>query len=81
MGYHGISQYLKHLPVRNEQLRVTVIVVVEGEWKAGGLTMHNLWFQLQGSIHTMELIAGLVADISARQVPVPVVSSRVVDPD
>ena len=43
--------------------------MAEGEWKAGGLTMHNLWFQLQGSIHTMELIAGLVADISARQVP------------
>lgn len=44
-----------------------LICQLEGEWKAGDLTMHKLWFQLQGSIHTMELMAGLVGDISSRQ--------------
>lgn len=44
-----------------------LVCQLEGEWKAGGLTLHNLWFQLQSSIHSMELIAGLVEDISARQ--------------
>jgi hypothetical protein len=45
-----------------------MLPIAEGEWKAGGLTLHNLWFQLQASIHSMELIAALVQDISARQV-------------
>jgi len=44
-----------------------LVCQLEQELKRGALSLHTLWFRLQNSIHSMELLAGLVETISNKK--------------
>jgi len=44
-----------------------LICQLEGEWRRGDLSLHTLWFRLQNSIHSMDLLASLVHTISSKK--------------
>lgn len=44
-----------------------LICQMERRQGEGGLSLHQLWFHLQGSLHTMELLDQLVTSIAGRQ--------------
>jgi len=44
-----------------------LICQLESEWRKGTLSLHSLWFRLQNSIHSMELLANLVETIATKK--------------
>ena len=44
-----------------------LVCQLEQQAAGGGLTLHQLWFHLQGSLHSLELLDQLVTTVSARQ--------------
>jgi len=44
-----------------------LVCQLEGEWRKGDLTLHTLWFRLQNSIHSFQLLANLVESISSKK--------------
>ena len=44
-----------------------LVCQLERSMTASGLTLHQLWFHLQGSLHSVELLDQLVTTIAARQ--------------
>jgi gamma-tubulin complex component 2 len=44
-----------------------LVCQLETSWRGGDLSLHQLWFQLQSSLHTLDLLANLLNDITARR--------------
>jgi hypothetical protein len=44
-----------------------LVCQLEQSMMAGGLTLHQLWFHLQGSLHSLKLLDQLVTTIAAHQ--------------
>ncbi|XP_023342310.1 gamma-tubulin complex component 2 [Eurytemora carolleeae] len=45
----------------------SLVCQLEGELRKGNLSLQTLWFRLQNSIHSMDMLAGLVDTISSRK--------------
>merc|ERR1719391_1635123 len=44
-----------------------LVCQLEAEWSKGQLSLHTLWFRLQNSIQSMDLLANLVESISSKK--------------